>query len=545
MIDSWNSDLMLSVIQFLNVQDSSRFAQTAARYLFLVRQFQKLRGPELVASASRDPLIKTRQKTGTELCLDTISKIQSAPNLAIAFSTLTESLSLKLPKLLPTDTIIIEAVAESIQSSGIHNQVECKSRSGLMLASLPHATIHPFCFEGSSMDVGDGGSLSRFLAELSKEDWKVFIVYVCGNANGAETFVSRVQEKFPEATIVGGVCSQGAISAPFQHVSKEQLSRNLVVNLLDLNQRLGGSTIPEGTTKKELVEHVYNVCQGKKYCITQVEDGIFGIALAGEVPFRSIVSRGVKSLIHQGFPEPSTGTSYYVETADLVHPNDDAYMFRGETPPPYHLIRNIRNEADGKLYTPIEMLMKYGQADMIGVRRAGEDGFVLRTPHSLSYSLNAFLLLCDVPEATEESLVGANIDLYDLDGEACCIDVDRKMQLLKEETRDEKILGAIMFSCNGRGPTAGSLIREEMSDAKRFANIFPGVPCLGFYAYGEIGPMALAGRQSCFQTGNACVQGFTAVFAMFVVPEIDLATFDLNDSAENVQAFLKGYWERK
>jgi GMC oxidoreductase len=48
------------------------------------------------------------------------------------------------------------------------------------------------------------------------------------------------------------------------------------------------------------------------------------------------------------------------------------------------------------------------------------------------------------------------------------------------------------------------LIPKDMFDARSFAKSFPNTPCLGFYAQGEIGPLALAARKSVFQTGKAC-----------------------------------------
>ena len=64
-----------------------------------------------------------------------------------------------------------------------------------------------------------------------------------------------------------------------------------------------------------------------------------------------------------------------------------------------------------------------------------------------------------------------------------------------------------MYTCCARGPTQSGLIPESMSDATRFAKVFPDVPCLGFYANGEFGPMALAGNENVFQSGRSAHQG--------------------------------------
>ena len=136
-------------------------------------------------------------------------------------------------------------------------------------------------------------------------------------------------------------------------------------------------------------------------------------------------------------------------------------------------------------------------------------------------------------------------------------DMELTMTQLAQQTASETVLGAVMFSCSGRGPTAGFLMTEEMADARRFANAFSSstenngarpstssVPCCGFYAAGEIGPMAIAGRRrACFQQGKTALQGFTAVFALFIAPVFDLSKkrleHDLDDSQQSVEAFVR------
>ena len=46
------ANIVLHVIQFLNARDSGRLMQTTKRFYYLVHQFRRLRGPELVAAAS-------------------------------------------------------------------------------------------------------------------------------------------------------------------------------------------------------------------------------------------------------------------------------------------------------------------------------------------------------------------------------------------------------------------------------------------------------------------------------------------------------------
>jgi hypothetical protein len=235
-----------------------------------------------------------------------------------------------------------------------------------------------------------------------------------------------------------------------------------------------------------------------------------------------------------------------VEQAEYIVPTDESYLFTGVDRRPYHLIRRIRDNDTGKVYSAAEMVTRYGQSSFVGIRRVGDDGFSLRMPQPISLSVNAFLLIS--PENSTEdaqSLENAHFDLLDLDGQACMDDMDNAARKLVEQTQGEQILGAVMISCCGRGPVAGGLIPEDMSDATRFAKAFPNVPCLGFYAQGEIGPPALAGLESAFQKGKAELQGFTAVFALFIVPIIDLSGVQLNDCNENVEQFVTNRFATK
>ena len=82
-------------------------------------------------------------------------------------------------------------------------------------------------------------------------------------------------------------------------------------------------------------------------------------------------------------------------------------------------------------------------------------------------------------------------------------------------------------------------------DAKCWQENFPTVPMLGFYAGGEIGPRAVAGNASnIFQSGQAALQGFTAVFALFIVPKLELSGLMIDDGPPSVDEFIREYIER-
>lgn len=66
----------------------------------------------------------------------------------------------------------------------------------------------------------------------------------------------------------------------------------------------------------------------------------------------------------------------------------------------------------------------------------------------------------------------------------------------------EDCLGALLFTCNGRGTR---LFDAPHHDARCLSRHLPGVPVAGFFAQGEIGPVG----------GKSFVHGFTASIALF------------------------------
>jgi small ligand-binding sensory domain FIST len=605
-LEDCNADLLFHLIQYLNVEDMASFSRQSRRMYYLTHQYRLLRGPQLISVASyygNDPLRSGRRNrrnnrsnrsnsqpehyTNQELYDQVMAKLQDTPNLALSFST-TEAMDnittqdrddrsdrYQMHDILqhrnPSNTVILGAIADTIQSSGIqhtnlprmqHSQQqksdvdnfvthECQSNSSLMmLAGLSSNTsIQPFLL---SCDVDDVQTYVNTTFR-NDTDWKMFILYVVGDGGGiADALVSTLQSKFTTATIVGGICTAAYVSTPIidSNTSIESLIANHTTNeLIEMIFDLGGSGVNanEPMTQTDAATQVHNLTQEKKYKLSKLGledqgamDGICGVALAGDVPVRSVVSRGVESLsskYNNGDGVPTSRTTLYVHESEMVN-SVEGYIL--SPPSSHHLIRKIRDDSTGKIYTVDEIVNVFGYPDFIGFRDSCHDGFPLETPHPVSMQLNAFLMIASSSLKDFDTLTGANVDFFDLSGKQCMNDMTYCMEQLKDQTKTEEILGAVMFSCNGRGPRAGMFITEPMADAKRFANAFPNVQCLGFYAGGEIGPLALAGRQSVFQQGNSCVQGFTAVFALFIVPSFNWdTTRGLDDSDACIARFIQ------
>lgn len=489
MIDHFNSDILVQVILFLNVLDSSSFSKSSKRLCYLVDQLRILQGPQLVAEASDD------LSGSYKACL---LQLTSPPNLALSFGRpgLLARATFRLDSL-PKSAVCVGVESAAGMQANIGDIVDCNSRCGLMVGSfLPERTqIIPFLIDEDEEDENDEILTWNKLSSIGST-CKAIMVYACGvGADSVERIVHRLQALNPAAAIVGGICSSGFVSE--HDVGKQRVGLKVVRN------------------------------------------GIFGVAFAGDVPVRSIVSRGVKSAVY----EKGEASSWRVHDSSFVKPSDEAYYFRG--PPeylrPYHKISSIRNVETDSIMSPIEYFFgrQVGGVEFVGLKRPQEDGFELHPVEHYSLQTNCLILFTEGPEEQEETYEGASIDGFLLDGNACLQDMDSTLEKLHEQTKNESIVGAIMVSCNGRGPQPGRLLPEKMADAQRFHNHFPGVPCLGFYAMGEIGPTALVGNENVFQSGKASVQGFTAVFALFILPAVEPGSFQIDDGVENVSTFVQ------
>jgi hypothetical protein len=544
-MDNLNYNNVLNVIECLNVIDLGQFAAASKRYLYLVEEYRRLRGPEVVTFSSWDRLT-FQQRPSALVASAPIQKLQKPPNLVLAFNTQRSTIKEELPKNLPPNTIILGACAHSIQVNIGAENVESQSNASVMYASFPDADIRAFSFDrerGFDVDLNVKEQFSSFANELALKNhpdhWKAIIVYAVGTCSGmAESFVLAIQSKLPNVAIVGGICNDGYITTESPQSSRSELE-TLTVRQLRLRIRmLGGDPDFRFVEKSELVDLAFRL-HGSKSRVTldHVEDGLFGVVLGGDVPVRSMVSRGVKSATHK---TPQSSSKYVVNSVSMMRPDDEHFIFRGSDMQAVHMIHTILDKETGATIPAMDLLSRdMNQADFVGMKRPQEDGFELYLLSPYSQAVNALMIMTDGSERQQETLEGAELDFFLLDGEACCQDMDHTVNMLRDQTRDEEILGALMYSCAGRGPHPGALIRESMADATRFARVYPEVPCLGFYAGGEIGPIALVGNQNVFRKGKAAVQGFTAVFCLFIVPVVGRRNYLLDDSPDSVQVFVK------
>ena len=156
---------------------------------------------------------------------------------------------------------------------------------------------------------------------------------------------------------------------------------------------------------------------------------------------------------------------------------------------------------------------------------------------------------------------------YDMDTNASIQDLESRLTKMSTKLKEngEEILGTLMFFSGLRGHLTRESSRyvygnppryraEFMSDAKRFDDAFKHetvggktkhVPCLGFYSYptGEVGIAFMVGEDAIVQSGEDAMQNPVVVFALFVMPRLDIWTMiprdvQLDDSHANVEEYF-------
>lgn len=166
--------------------------------------------------------------------------------------------------------------------------------------------------------------------------------------------------------------------------------------------------------------------------------------------------------------------------------------------------------SESKVEVPMSQILQEVECDCLGVatEEMPADGYTL----AQAYQPDSGLL---VVSAKQKLLPGHFIQLYRLCPEASKADIEGRMQALglaKSQLGVGRAVGAMLFACAGRGE---GFYQEPNIDSGAFSLGFPQVPLVGFFAGGELGPLArMAMAPGCVTEQPRCseVQSFTSVF---------------------------------
>ena len=529
---------LLYCLSFLGTLDTARVNQVSRRTSFFSEKLGSIQ-PSLATASSesfepRKVVLEALKESGP-----------GKPNTAFLFYNQHETRNQlgwlkEATSCLPSSCALLAANSQDVQVNVSHHE-----KISAMIGSFPEAKPHTFCFEVDfSVPYSDNDSdedqeildtrrfLANFTTEIPPRDYTTFVVYSAGEGSRfTEKVIERIQKEYPSATIIGGICAGGCIVknnfGTRSHFAAEGKSLSIkdLVAFIRKNSRKNLS----GLEKSDLIDLYVDIRLLDRY-VHDISDGVFGMAIAGICPLRSVVSRGVRSL-STGKVTTATDPTPCLKIAELdrgTRAHEHA-LIEGVV-----LLKKLVMPEDGKFIGTsdhiINALQQGKRPQYIGVRASRETGFVL---HELSNGMIRPEYTILEEDGRDRIEVGHDVDLFSLDPESCMEDLEATLTNLQRNLQSEKLLGALMFSCAGRGPHT-SMLPIEMADATCFKKLFPTLPLTGFYAGGEIGPEARAANseENVFMQGRVKLQGFTVVFGVFIVPKIQLRDYQLHISAD-------------
>lgn len=483
-------DVIVAAFDLLGAQDLAA-SGVASRLLFL-----------LVTEVQRRPTLVTEVGTPSEVLKALGGRLMATPTMGLVFGTsaLGDDVLGLLSRRLPVGCDVVGAVSGELQAlvpacaadaegrraagrgATVLRSERSSDRVALMLGSFPEAVTHAFhmpvekCVEISNAagDAAASALLQRHGLPAG-EEWKTILVLVSAGSlyshGSARVNLERILKAFqhgrPGTAIIGGI-------APSQ--------------LLILSR--GRARLESG--------------------------GVVGLALKGDVPLTALVSRGCTPL-----SPPLRVRGARVEAAA-----EGSLAVGG---PSLH-IPELVTEA-GESVQPVSAAVAaqhktQGGGVFAGLRpSASGGGYVLSQLSPSSFDRSAGAMILDLESSLVPPLESPGraddyeVRFFALDADECRKDVERLLGYVRQESdaRGEQTLGAVLFTCGGRG---ARFFGDNFVDARRFQACHPGVPLVGFWAGGEIGPQALAEATPAQATcvGRVALQGFTAVFGIFRAP---------------------------
>lgn len=476
--DSLDVDSYLQVLSFIHIQGLARMA-TCSRL-----------GSVVAHEAQQRPSLLVLKGSMEEIARDLREHLASKPTVAFYSccqpnggdgARLGETMFNFVRKILPSSTVILGGLTESLQCAAnsfgktelcIEPDGECH---GLLLATLPEASARVF-FTGhanpstflddafdsdySDYDMFEGGEDEAFSGEELEDDLGIH--------------APRTPDGLEQESTDGGYPGN-ALSAIMTDVSRIQGSQTTDNHISQDNSSSASNVDGNATTSNSNAVGASNANETGEAC-------------------------------NSSNVQPSVST--FEECFNL-------------DPPPQVIVVYV----GGAGQSTIKKLQdKYPEAAIIGGVVMGQqvigsskvNTFYGRGTGIMTISGNAplFAMTCPYP--------GSSPVAEEL--------VRRKLAFAAEKAaaEEQKVLGALLFTCNGRGR---SMFGREGSDAKFFHAQFPSAPFLGWYAGGEVGPAidreeearAIEGRftqsDKTFLRGNARLQGFTAIYGFFLVPQ--------------------------
>ncbi len=330
-------------------------------------------------------------------------------------------------------------------------EVEGEVALSLTVAQLPGVTITPFWVQTKTLpDLDSPPQAWIDLIGVDPSTNPDFIILADPMAGGITDFLAGLDFAYPQATKVGGLASGE-------------------------NGSMAGSLF----------------LQSAQFSGGRYEDGFIGVALSGDIRLGSVVAQGCRPI-----GEPflvSQGERNIITEIERRDPDNDEVLL--ETP--LARLQNLIPTLSAKDQELAQSSLFVGVANDEFKLTLQPGDFLIRNLLGVDPRQGAIAIGDRVRK-------GQRLQFHLRDGETSADDLQL---LLRHYTMDlgeqssPKAIGALMFSCLGRGY---GLYGLQDFDSQTLRKFFPGVPVGGFFCNGEIG-----------QVGNQTfLHGYTSAFAI-------------------------------
>jgi small ligand-binding sensory domain FIST len=371
----------------------------------------------------------------------------SAPDLAFVF--ISSAFASEYSRLMP---LLQEALSVpvwigcsgggvvGVDTLGQTQEIESKAALSLMVAQLPEVKVQPFHL--SALDLPDLDSPPDAWIELigvPVQEQPQFVILASPAATGISELLQGLDFAYPGSVKVGGLTSVNSLSG----------------------------------------------ASGLFYNHEHYQDGIVGVALSGNIELDTIVAQGCRPI---GHPYRVAAAERNILTQLEEQSHDEAC---GLTRTPLEVLQALFQELD----EADRMLAQHSL--FVGVAQSGfkqqlEQGdFLIRNLLGVDPKTGAIAI-------GDRIRPGQRIQFHLRDAAASAADLTA---LLSRYPRTAAPVGALMFSCMGRGE---GLYDQPNFDSDLFSQHLGSIPLSGFFCNGEIGPV-----------GNTTfLHGYTSVFSL-------------------------------
>ncbi|RMF23336.1 MAG: hypothetical protein D6756_08945 [Cyanobacteria bacterium J083] len=217
-----------------------------------------------------------------------------------------------------------------------------------------------------------------------------------------------------------------------------------------------------------------------------LRQGTIGIALSGNLRLETIVAQGCRPI----------GQPYRVveKERNIILGLAECEQMNAQAQSPMSILRNVIEELSPEDRALAEHSLFVGIAtDEFKLKLEAGD-FLIRNLLGIEPNKGAIAI-------GDRVRVGQRIQFHLRDAKTSAEDLKLLLQSYLAKRGDGDTIGALMFSCLGRGKR---LYKQPNFDSQMFANYLPNIPLAGFFCNGEIGPI----------NGQTFLHGYTSAFGI-------------------------------